>query len=931
MTQNDHARQSYNHAVPGTPMTLPRGARLGPYEVVGLLGAGGMGEVYRARDIVLGRIVALKILPAMLSTDPERVVRFEREARTLAALNHPHIAQLYGVETGALVVPDRPGDQSEASVSCHALVMELVEGETVAERIARGAMPLDDALPIARQMADALEAAHEQGIIHRDLKPANVKVRPDGTVKVLDFGLAKAMDSSALGLSASHGSPLQDSPTFTSPAMTMRGAILGTAAYMAPEQAKGKDVDRRADIWAFGIVLYEMLTGRAPFVGDSAAETIGLLVTRDPDWSALPAATPPHVRALLRRCIERNTRTRLRDIGEARVALETTPAAAAVGETVAVADAQPVLWRALPWALTAIIALALFAVWSAPWRSEMVTTPLHLAVPIPRGVVEAGSIENLSLAISRDGQSVAYCARDAGVVRLYIRRLDRRDTLALPGTEGAQNPFFSPDGHWVGFFSGGKLRKVAVDGGSPTVLADALEDRSGVWLDDDSVVFAPSFVGPLMQVPAAGGVPRAVTTIDTARNERTHRWPAALPGGQWVLFTIGMVNRPNAYDDAEIGLVSMTSGERRTLFTGASSARFIPPDRLLLARGGTLLSVQMDVATGTTIGQPVRVLEGIAMETTSGGAHVVIADTGTVAYLSDVGSTSPDELVWIDRTGATTAVATDLGSIFMPRLSADGRRVLVGSGPAPASGRGDLWVIDLRSGASTRLTFNQASGFGTWTPDQRHIIYFSEDPQPSRVVIKAVDGAAPERALLVPGVPVVPTGFTPDGGALLLATFGTANSNVLSLPVNGDGKTSTVLGGSISHWGGTVSPDGRWLAYASSEVGAEEVFVQPYPPAGGRWQVSRGGGYAPHWSANGRELYFVSDGQMMVAAVDPSGRAFSAGVARRLFTMPAARFQTTDFRLYDVAPDGSKFLMTRTVGAQLERRNINIVLNGLPR
>ncbi len=391
-----------------------------------------------------------------------------------------------------------------------------------------------------------------------------------------------------------------------------------------------------------------------------------------------------------------------------------------------------------------------------------------------------------------------------------------------------------------------------------------------------------------------------------------------------------MVNRPNVYDDAEIGLVSMTSGERRTLFTGASSARFMPPDRLLLARGGALLSVQMDVKAGTTIGQPVRVLEGIAMESTSGGAHVAVADTGTIAYLSEVGSASPDELVWIDRTGATAPVATDLGSIFMPRLSADGRRVLVGSGPAPASGQGDLWVIELGSGASTRLTFNQASGLGTWTPDQRHIIYFSENPQPSRVVIKAVDGAAPERPLLAPGFPVVPTGFTPDGGALLLATYGTANSDVLSLPLNGDGKTTTVIGGPLSHWGGTVSPDGRWLAYASSEVGAQEVFVQAYPPAGGRWQVSRGGGYAPHWSANGRELYFVSDGQMMAVAVEPSARAFSAGVPRRLFTMPASRFQTTDFRLYDVARDGSKFLMTRTVGAQVERRNINIVLNGLP-
>jgi eukaryotic-like serine/threonine-protein kinase len=332
-------------------MTLPGGARLGPYEIIGLLGAGGMGEVYRARDTTLGRVVALKILPAALSNDPERVVRFEREARTLAALNHPHIAQLYGVETGRLVAPNLSGDQSGASAPSYALVMELVDGDDLAARLARGVIPLDEALSIAKQIADALEAAHEQGIIHRDLKPANVKVRPDGTVKVLDFGLAKAMDPSAFESSVSHGSPLQDSPTFTSPAMTMRGAILGTAAYMSPEQAKGKEVDRRADIWAFGVVLYEMLTGHAPFVGDSAAETIGLVVTRDPDWTALPAATPPHVRALLRRCIERHARTRLRDIGEARVALETAPSAAAVGAAVAATPAQPRwsgLWRVLP-------------------------------------------------------------------------------------------------------------------------------------------------------------------------------------------------------------------------------------------------------------------------------------------------------------------------------------------------------------------------------------------------------------------------------------------------------------------------------------------------------------------------------------------------------------------------------------------------------
>ena len=503
-------------------MPLPTGARIGPYEITGALGAGGMGEVYRAKDTKLNRDVAIKVLPAAFATDADRLARFTREAQTLASLNHPNIAAIYGIEESVR--------QRQASV--RALVMELVEGDDLSAVIARGSMPHADAVPIARQIAEALEAAHEHGVIHRDLKPANVKVRADGTVKVLDFGLAKALSPEGSGASAD----AMNSPTLTAAAFATGyggpGAILGTAAYMAPEQAKGKPVDRRADIWAFGVVLYEMLSGRRAFEGEDVSETLAAVLTREPEFAAVPASTPAPLVALMRRCLERDPKRRLRDIGEARLTLEApmadrpaTPAAAPA----AGASRRVALWRAA----TAILALTLLGVSVLWWRSTRpnTVTPVRAAILLPRGVSLDLAIYPV-VSISPDGSKIALAGSTAGVRRLYVRRLGDFEPRLLEGTEDASSPFFSPDGSWIGFFAGGRLKKVPAEGGPVIPLADAKDNRGGIWTHDDAIIYTPAAATPIYRVPAAGGTATAVSKIDESKRERTHRWPARAPGRQ---------------------------------------------------------------------------------------------------------------------------------------------------------------------------------------------------------------------------------------------------------------------------------------------------------------------------------------------------------------------------------------------------------------
>jgi serine/threonine-protein kinase len=651
------------HAVPLIP-----GTRLGPYEVVAPLGAGGMGEVYRARDPRLGREVAIKVLPEQVARDPERLARFEREARLLAALGHAGIASIFGVEeTGA----------------APALVMELVEGPTLAERIAQGPLPPEEALPVARQLAEALEYAHEHGIIHRDLKPANVKLRPDGTVKVLDFGLARALEAEASG----SAEKTAHSPTLTQ-GMTRDGFIVGTAGYMAPEQARGRPADRRADVWAFGVVVYEMLAGRLLFVGETTSDTLAAVMRDEPDWSALPPGLSPRWRALLRRCLTKDPRQRLQSIGEARIALEdlaSNPVETAPAAPLASAARRPLL----PWlvAAAALLALATIGLWP---KATPLSVPTELGV-VPYGGQKIGlDLGYQPFALSPDGRKLAYTVRQEGTLRLRLRRLDAREDVEMAGAEGARNLFFSPDSEWIGFFDTRKMSKVSVHGGTPVALADSLQDRSAAWLDDGTIVYAREVTEALYRIPDAGGNPIELTKLDAAKRERTHRWPCALDGGPWVVFTAQTVDSPGGYDDASIDAVSVKTGERRHLFQGARRAAWAPGGYLLLARGSDLYAVPIDPKDPRVTQEPVPVLGDVSGDASSGASYFSMARVGTLAWIQGGEPEKEREIGWFDRAGRWTATKIPVGPYNKVNLSADGRRALVSAGPG--GGSADLWL-----------------------------------------------------------------------------------------------------------------------------------------------------------------------------------------------------------------------------------------------
>ncbi len=640
-------------------MTLTPGTRLGPYEILAPLGAGGMGEVYRARDARLGREVAVKLLPGDLAADPERHARFEREAKVLASLNHPHIAALYGLEH----VDGR-----------HALIMELVEGEGLDERIARGAIPVEEAIPIAVQIAEALEAAHEKGIVHRDLKPANVKVRPDGTVKVLDFGLAKAWDEPADTSDPAH------SPTVTG-VYTRAGVLLGTVAYMAPEQARGKQVDKRADIWAFGCVLYEMLSGVPAFGGDTVADAIAAIVTRDPDLERLPPDLAAPVVRVLRRCLERDPKRRVRDVGDARLEIEDAlrglpPASVASAEPTTRSQRRGIVW--LPWVL--VTALSVAVLWG--WRhtggrpTSEGRGPVRLAVPLPEGVSLRYEVDNQQqvVAVAPDGSRLAFVGAQGGTSRLFVRPLEAADAVPLTGTENARDPAFSPDGQSIVFVADGKLRRVSLAGGLPEPICASGDSRGVAWGPDGTIVFAPTVNSGLMKVAAEGGEPKPLTALSGDGNERSHRWPEILPDGTTVLFTVGSQGKAGDYEDSAIDAVSLSSGRRWRVFSGASLARYSPSGHLILSRLGTLSMVPFDLATGQVRGAPVPVLEGVGGEPRSGVSYFDLTATGSLVFVSGVAGERPRRLVRM-RGGRIEPLGLPAGLYRSVRVSPDGTRI----------------------------------------------------------------------------------------------------------------------------------------------------------------------------------------------------------------------------------------------------------------
>ena len=868
-------------------MSLQPGTTLGPYQVTAKIGEGGMGEVWQARDTKLDRDVALKVLPEAFTSDPDRLARFEREAKVLASLNHPNIGSIYGLEE---------------SDGVKALVLELVEGPTLADRIKQGPIPIDEALPIAKQIAEALEAAHEQGVIHRDLKPANVKVKSDGTVKVLDFGLAKAFQPDASDPNMSM------SPTISlTAAATQMGMVIGTAAYMAPEQASGKTVDKRADVWAFGVVLYEMLTGTRPFVGDDVSKTLAHVIATDPDWSTLPKGLPPVLGTFLRGCLEKNPKQRVQAIGDVRLAME------GAFETTVRAASDPVdapqlqVWQRPISATVAAIGLLVLG-GLAVWGLTPADPRLIVRMPIPLGAEERlSNTGRHAVAISPDGSHIVYSANGG----LSLRPVDQLQATPLAGTSdsdgvgvpGARNPFFSPDGLWIGFHVGRQLKKISISGGAPVTLCEADQPFGASWGPDDTILFGQQ--DGIWQVPATSGAPERLIALE--EGELAHG-PHMLPGGEWVLFTF----RPagiGSWDDAQIVMQSLETEERVVLILGGRDARYVETGHLVYALNSVLFAVPFDLGASEVTRGPVPLVEGIRVATggRTGAAHFSLARNGSLVYVPGE-EREGVSLVWVTRTGEETPTAAPARPYRDIRVSPDGTRVA----SDVADANPDVWIWHLDQGPLTRLTFHEAADrFPLWTPDSSRVV-FSSGRDGGGLFWKAADGTGEVEALLESPNRKRPWGWSADGRLL----FDDQAGDIGVLTVEGDRTVEMLLETEFEETTPALSPDGRWLAYQSNESGEEQIYVQPFPNIDdGKWQVSTNGGVDPVWSPDGRQMFFFElPIRLMVAEVE-TDPTFNPGT-------PIVAFDGSAYeggggaRGYDIAPDGERFLMRRAIGTQ---------------
>ena len=876
------------------------GRNLAHYRVTAAIGAGGMGEVYRATDTKLGREVALKILPPDVRQDPARLARFRREARLVASLNHPNIAAIHGLE------------EAEGMPF---LALELVEGEDLAERLARGSIPVDDVLGIARQITDALAEAHAKGIVHRDLKPANVKLTPDGKVKVLDFGLAKAYAKDAASDSAAD---LSRSPTLAHGG-TLAGTILGTAAYMAPEQAKGGDVDKRADIWAFGCVLYEMVAGRRPFVGASVSDTLAEVLKGEPDWTKLPAATPPALRRLLRRCLVKDRGQRLADVADARLELEEARAGTA-GESNGPRPTSRLRER-LTWAAALALLAGAASVLALRERPAPPAREMRVEITTPQ------TRDLASLAISPDGQEVAFVAATAGRPCLWLRSLESGSARPLAGTDGAAFPFWSPDGRSLGFFTDdSKLKRIDLDGGTVRVLANSPLPRGGAWNRDDTILFAP-LTGPIFRIPAAGGEPAAVTRLEPRHS--SHAFPWFLPDGDhFVYYATGSPEARGVY------LARLGAETGRRLLDADAPAVFAPQGYLLFVRGGTLFAQRLDPARLELAGQPFPVADSIAMGQVaiSQVAAASVAASGQIVYRTG-GDAERRQFLWFDRAGKSLGKASEPDSAFpgSPSLSPDGRRLAM---HRVVAGNVDIWMLELERGALSRFTSNAANEiWPIWSPDARRIFFSSNRDGSYALYEKASDGAADQKLVLA--MRAHPEDWSRDGRLLLIqARELKSGSDLWVLPIGQGGEPHPVLRTEFEEWGGQFSPDGRWLAYASTESGRAEVYLQPFPGPGAKAPVSVGGGAQVRWRSDGKELFFIAlDNRLMAVPISlpADGGSARVGAPAPLFlTHIGGAVQNTTRQQYFVSQDGRRFL----INSMLEgtpSSPITLILNWKPR
>ena len=868
-------------------MRLPPGTRLGVYEVIGGIGAGGMGEVYRAHDTVLHRDVALKLVHPDFCHHADSLLRLRREARALASLNHPNVATLH--------------ELAEFGGSC-GLVMELVSGETLADTLRQRRLAIGETLQIAAQIAAALEAAHEQGLIHRDLKPANIKITTGGAVKVLDFGLAKTDADRADG-------------GMLSTLATASGVVMGTAPYMSPEQARGAQVDRRSDVWSFGCVLYEMLSGRLAFDGGSQSDIIAAILGKEPDWSALPHDTPAAVRRLLRRSLQKDVRQRFRDIGDARLELEDPaiePGSDGASPPVA-APAHRNSWIR-PAALVAFGA-ALGGLAAAAWLRvppRASASEVKFSITLPDDERLAATTLG-AVAMAPDGRSVVYAASRGTTTQLLVRTLDSATASPLQGTFGAISPFFSPDGQWVAFFAEGKLKKIPLRGGPPAIVCDAADGFGGSWSTNGTMVFAPATGGALQRVSADGGTPARATELDVTRGEFSHRWPDFLPDGDTIVFTVGTVGE---WDEAEIVAQSLSTGKRSPLLKGGTNPRFIAPGQLAYAHDGAVWIAALDPGRLVLTGAPARALEGVAA-TVDGAAQFAVSRAGETAYQPAV-STSARRLIVVDGRDQTP-LAAPAHAYVTPRVSPDGRRVLLGV----ADSAEHVWSYDLTAGALTQLTFEAANRAPIWFPDGRRIAFASNRNGALNLFAAPANAEGLAERLTASESLQVPGSWSPDGEMLVFMEQHPSTGRDIWLLRRG--SRTAFVATPADESAPRFSPDGRWIAYVSNESGQTEVYVRSVAASATARKL--GAGTEPVWRRDGGALYYRSDGRLRVTAMNAG--APQPGPGRVVFD-GMVEAGTFDAAGYDTMPGIDRFLMITSPPAGTAPSELRVILNWTP-